>query len=90
MIGLTAKQAEALRFIAGYIEAKRCPPTFDEIAAACGLRARSGVSRLAGALRERGAITWQPNKARGIQVQRPVTIPRAPDGAPLYFVQVQP
>ena len=90
MIGLTAKQAEALRFIAGYIEAKGCAPTYEEIAAAIGVRAKSGVFRLTEGLRQRGAVTWHPNRARSIEVLRPVTIPRAPNGAPLYFVEVQP
>jgi SOS-response transcriptional repressor LexA len=89
MIGLTTRQMEALRFIAGYVEAKGVPPSYDEIAAAMGTHHRSAVFKITKALRERGAITWRPNRARAIEVLRPVTIPRLADGTPLYSVAVQ-
>ena len=88
MIGLTARQLDVLRFITGYIEANGCSPSYEEISAAMGTLHRAATFKLTRALRERGAITWPRGQARSIKVLRPVPIPRAPDGQPLYFVGV--
>jgi SOS-response transcriptional repressor LexA len=89
MIGLTAKQLATLRFIAGYIEAKGRAPSVAEIRAGANTRGHQRTFDLLNALQERGHITRIQGKARSIEVLRPVTIPRSPEGAPLYFVEVR-
>jgi repressor LexA len=90
MIGLTQRQADALRFIVGFQAAKGFSPCVAEIAVGIGnspLSKQSTREMLVG-LEERGAIRRLPNRARAIEVIAPLPIPRAPDGEPLYFVRV--
>lgn len=87
MISLTPRQQDTLRYIAGHIEAKGMAPTYDEIAAGIGSPARSGAFRLVTELEERGAL-FRGNWARSIALAGPVTVPRAPDGSPLFFVKI--
>lgn len=82
---LTPKQRAALHYIAGCREAHGRSPTMREIAAAAGCAGkRSGHFRVA-ALLERGALVRQ---GRSFLPAMPVAIPRAPDGAPLHFVEI--
>lgn len=85
----TQRQQDALRFIAGYQEAHDgvCP-SHEEVCAALGLRSKSSVTRILACLEERGCIRHLHNRARALDVLSPVSIPRAPDGAPLYFIAV--
>lgn len=87
MIGLTPRQQDALRFIAGYVEAHCQAPTVTEVIAGIGLASTSGAHRLLTGLAERGAID-RASAARAIQVLAPVAIPRTPTGEPLYFVRI--
>lgn len=43
-------------------------PSYDELAARCGLTGRGQVSALLNILRRKGRVTWEPNRARTIQV----------------------
>lgn len=88
MIGLTAKQLHALRFVIGFIEAKGHAPSIAEIRDCAKTGGQQRVFALLNALQERGYITRQSSKARSIEVLRPVSIPRTPAGAPLYFVSI--
>lgn len=92
-VSVTRAQADALRFIAGHIEAKGCAPTRVELGAGLGMTTKSGPQRLVDGLEERGAIArrrigWT-SVQRGIELIEPVPIPRAPDGAPLFFVRIE-
>lgn len=86
MMGLTEKQADLLRFIAGFQAARGYSPTFDEMADGLGLKSKGCVARLADGLEERKAIRRLPDRARAIEVLVPVSIPRAPDGGALRLV----
>lgn len=86
MIGLTPRQADALRFIAVYCEARGAPPPLKAIAAAMGLGSQARVHYLVTGLCERGAVAR--GKKGKIEVLEALPIPRAPDGAPLYFVRI--
>lgn len=84
---LTAAQRDLLAFIQSYAEAHRgVPPTWAEMAAASGLRSKSGVTRLICGLEERGYIRRLPNRARAIEILRPagaeplLTVTREPNG----------
>jgi len=81
---MTAKQLQLLRYICGYQEAHGRAPTFDDLEA-IGIGRQNAHERMV-ALEEQGYIRRQPCKARAIEVLRPVPVPRAPDGAPLYIV----
>lgn len=63
--GLTRKQGELLSFL------QSCPrtPSFEEMKIALGLKSKSGVHRLVGALEERGFIFRRHNRARAIIVR---------------------
>ncbi|MGU3403386.1 LexA family protein [Methylobacterium brachiatum] len=80
--GLTAQQGRALTFLRNYANQHGRPPTFGEIAAACGLRSKSGAHRLIEALEERGHIRRLHDRARSIVLTSPdpaastVTLPR--------------
>lgn len=86
---LTPRQADLLRFIAGYIEAHGVAPDSDEMARAMGRQQRGGSTHgMLLALEERGHIRRLPNRARAIEVLHKPPIPRGPNGEPLYFVRV--
>lgn len=89
MIGLTPRQADALRFIAGFQKLFGFSPSFDEIGVGLGLGSKHSVARLVSGLEERGFIRKLKNRDRAIEVLAPITVPRAPDGEPLFFVPVR-
>lgn len=43
-------------------------PSYDELAARCGTRSRGGVFAQLNRLRDKGRITWDPGRARSIEV----------------------
>lgn len=65
---MTAKQAELLAYLRTEIERTGVCPSFEEMKAAIGLKAKSGIHRLILALEERGAIVRIPGQRRGIVV----------------------
>jgi SOS-response transcriptional repressor LexA len=72
MIGLTERQSEALRFIAGFQREKGYSPSRREIGAALGLRSTSSSSRLIDGLIERRAIRTLPFRTRAIEILIPI------------------
>ncbi|MDP2129967.1 MAG: hypothetical protein U0975_16225 [Erythrobacter sp.] len=92
-LGVTTRQREILRYIAGYQAARGgISPSHKEIGAALGFASTSIVNRLLVGLEQTGMIHRLRQRERAIRVLEPVTIPRAPAtpeepwGAPLYFV----
>lgn len=90
MIGLTPRQQDALRFIAGFKESLGITPTLREIADGLGLTGKTTFTAdwLVRSLEERGAIRTTANLGRSIEVVAPIAIPRAPDGEPLHFIRI--
>jgi repressor LexA len=88
MIGLTARQLAVLRFVTGYIEAKGYCPSLQEITAAIGLKSRSGAHTLVMQLEDRECVRTLHSRNRSIRVLKRISIPRTPEGQPLYFVKV--
>lgn len=82
----TARGLRLLRYLTGYIEAKGRAPTFDEMAQGAGLTHKSKAHGIFSRLEERGHVRSRADHARSAQVILPVSIPRAPDGAPLFVV----
>lgn len=67
MNGLTTKQAKLLSHIRR-MTVDDVPPSFNELAAAMGLKSRGGIHRHLACLRERGAIDYIYGRARSIVV----------------------
>lgn len=85
----TPRQADLLRFIAGYQEAHDgISPTLSECVAALGLAGKSNAHRLITRLQERGHVRRLPRRDRAIELLTSPAIPRAPNGQPLLFVPV--
>jgi DNA-binding MarR family transcriptional regulator len=73
--GLTARQADCLRFIAAHQrENNGITPSFDQIKDGLGLASKSGVTRLLDELEDRGRLTRMPGLARAITI---ITAPGA-------------
>ena len=85
-MSMTPRQAAALRYIHGYQLAHGYCPRFEDIRDALGLYSKANVGRLLDQLAERGWVRRMPGRARSIEVLRPLPVPHAPDGAPLYAV----
>lgn len=83
----TPRQMDLLRYVAGFQEAHGISPSMEECRRVMRLRSKTCVGRMLNALEERGWISRMPNRARAIEVLHKPVIPRAPDGAPLYFVR---
>ena len=65
---LTARQAEILELIRGYIEEEGCPPTRAEIAATLGFRSANAAEDHLRALERKGYIEMIPGSSRGIRL----------------------
>jgi len=65
---LTKKQHELLLFIHESMKETDISPSFEEMKDALGLKSKSGIHRLIGALVERGYIERLPNRARALRV----------------------
>ena len=70
---LTRKQSELLTYLNNYMQQHDVPPSFDEMRDALGLASKSGVHRLVSGLEERGYIRRLANRARAIEILKPVT-----------------
>lgn len=81
----TPRQQALLRFIAGYQDQHGKSPSIRTCAEGVGLASTSGIHRLLCGLEERGHIR-RDRFGRTITVIALPVIPRAPDGAPLFFV----
>ncbi|HEY8604693.1 hypothetical protein [Tsuneonella suprasediminis] len=90
-ISLTPRQMDVLRFIAGYLEASGgIAPNYRQIGEACGYSSRAQIFRTLRRLEVRGCIRRLPARHQAIEVLTNVSIPRGPDGAPLFFIRVSP
>jgi repressor LexA len=65
---LTEKQRELLLFINQRLTATGVAPSFDEMKDAVSLKSKSGITRLVGALEERGFIRRLRDRARALEV----------------------
>ncbi len=70
---LTRKQSELLTYLSDHMQQYDVPPSFDEMRDALGLASKSGVHRLVSGLEERGYIRRLANRARAIEIIKPVT-----------------
>ena len=70
---LTRKQRELLSYLSDHMQQHDVPPSFDEMRDALGLASKSGVHRLVSGLEERGYIRRLANRARAIEILKPVT-----------------
>ena len=71
---LTRKQSELLAYLSDHMQQHDVPPSFDEMRDALGLASKSGVHRLVSGLEERGYIRRLANRARAIEILKPVTV----------------
>ncbi|MFL2842067.1 MAG: transcriptional repressor LexA [Candidatus Puniceispirillaceae bacterium] len=71
---LTRKQSELLTYLSDHMQQHDVPPSFDEMRDALGLASKSGVHRLVSGLEERGYIRRLANRARAIEILKPVTV----------------
>jgi repressor LexA len=71
---LTRKQSELLTYLSDHMQQHDVPPSFDEMRDALGLASKSGVHRLVSGLEERGHIRRLANRARAIEILKPVTV----------------
>ena len=71
---LTRKQSELLSYLSDHMQQHDVPPSFDEMRDALGLASKSGVHRLVSGLEERGYIRRLANRARAIEILKPVTV----------------
>jgi repressor LexA len=67
---LTKKQRELLVFIYERMKAGDVAPSFEEMKDALGLKSKSGIHRLIGALVERGYLERLPHRARALHVKK--------------------
>ncbi len=89
MISVTRSQREILRFIVGYQAAHGgVSPSHGDICAGLGYASKSTVNRLLQGIEARGMMRRLRHRERAIEVLEPITIPRATDGAPLYFIPI--
>lgn len=65
---MTPRHKACLDAIAAGIAATGCPPTYEELAAAIGVRSKGTVHRLVLRLQDQGKIRIRPNRARSIEV----------------------
>ena len=70
---LTRKQSELLTYLSDHMQQHNVPPSFDEMRDALGLASKSGVHRLVSGLEERGYIRRLANRARAIEILKPVS-----------------
>ena len=68
MRALTPRQRDLLAFIQSFVNREGIAPNFDQMAAAVGLKSKSGISGLLRQLEERGAISRRPRSARAIEI----------------------
>lgn len=68
---LTAKQKKLLEFIhAETLKSEGICPSYEEMRAHMGIKSKSGIHTLIGALEARGFVSRIPNCARSIEVLR--------------------
>lgn len=85
----SARQMDALRFIRGYQLAHGgVSPTLTTIMAGIGCPSKGCLHRFLVLLERAGLLRRAKHRQQWIEVLTDIPVPRAPDGAPLYFVRV--
>jgi repressor LexA len=87
---LTARQAEILEIIRGYVAETGRPPSRPELAKMLGIASTNGVFKHLDALARKGAIELVPNAARGIRVLGERGLPlvgRVAAGSPILAIE---
>src|SRR3954469_23826767 len=87
---LTARQAEILEVIRGYVAETGRPPSRPELAKMLGIASTNGVFKHLDALARKGAIELTPNAARGIRVKDGYGLPlvgRVAAGSPIMAIE---
>ena len=87
---LTARQAEILEVIRGYVAETGRPPSRPELAKLLGISSTNGVFKHLDALAKKGAIELVPNAARGIRVVAESGLPlvgRVAAGSPILAIE---
>ncbi len=80
---------DVLRYVAGYLEARDgVSPSYADICDALGFSSKAQVDPRLAEIEASGRIFRMKRHRRAMAITAPVTIPRAPDGAPLYFVRI--
>ena len=70
--GITWRQGQLVDFVRSYIADHRgVAPTMDEMAAAIGLKSKSGIARMIGELESRGVVTHIGRAKRSISIVEP-------------------
>ena len=69
---LTVKQKELLDYLSEYKDKHNHSPSYDEIRIGMRLKSKSGIHRIVSALEERGFIKKLANRARAIEIIRPI------------------
>lgn len=76
-------------FVAGFMQRSGgVSPTFRQIAAGTGIKSTANVGRALDMLEAQGVLCRRRRKFNAIEFTSDLSIPRAPDGAPLIFVPV--
>ena len=87
---LTARQAEILETIRGYVAETGRPPSRPELARLLGIASTNAVFKHLEALARKGAIELTPNAARGIRVREETGLPlvgRVAAGSPILAIE---
>lgn len=80
---------DVLRYVAGYLEARDgVSPSYQDICDALGVSSKSMVDARLAEIEASGRLFRMKRHRRAMALTEPITIPRAPDGEPLYFVRV--
>ena len=87
MSGAASAKDNALRFISGFELAHGRTPSTAEVADAIFGGSEAYAKMIVGSLMLEGRVRRLPHsRRRKLQVLTPLSIPRAPDGEPLFFV----
>ncbi len=80
---------DVLRYVAGYLEAHGgVSPSYQDICDALGFYSKCQVNHRMREIEASGRLLRMERRYRAMALTEPVEIPRAPDGAPLYFVRI--
>ena len=80
---------DVMRYVAGYLEARDgVSPSYQDICDALGVSSKSQVDARLAEIEASGRLFRMKRHRRAMALTAPVAIPRAPDGAPLYFVRM--
>jgi len=69
---LTKRQKELFQYLSKYISQNGISPSFEEMKIAVNLKSKSGIHRLINSLEERGFIKRLKNKARAMEILKPL------------------